>query len=180
MMLIMTRSRYHGWSLRRPTWIEWLVVIAVIAIVVALIVPGFQWASSGSIRFPVRVFVFDAARARPIPQAQIAILRGPLPRARIDIDDIRDRVSDNLFERLPSDSLGLTGKDGTAVVHCEFSTGANHKRPEPHAHLQFAWVVVVAQPYGTVVVPVRHDSMPTAKLREQKELFVPIGLVPAE
>lgn len=70
--------------------------------------------------------------------------------------------------------------DGTAVVHYRFSTGANYKRPEPHAHLLFAWVVVAAHRYGTVVVPVRHDSMPTAKLREQKELFVPIGLVPAE
>ena len=45
---------------------------------------------------------------------------------------------------------------------------------------KIAWVVVVAEGYGTVVVPVRHDSMPTEKLREKKELFVPIGLVPTE
>ncbi|MCR9115801.1 MAG: hypothetical protein NXI22_02500 [bacterium] len=98
----------------------------------------------------------------------------------MDLDDVRDRVPDDLFERLPSDSIGLTGQDGTAVVIHEFSTGASHRRPESHAHLQFAWVVVVAQGYGKLVVPIRHESMPTSKLREKNELFVPIGLMTAE
>ncbi|MGZ0172923.1 MAG: hypothetical protein ACKVHE_25595 [Planctomycetales bacterium] len=174
----MARIQHRSWSLRRLTWVEWLVVVVVIGIVVALIIPGVKWASSGSIRFPVRVFVFDAALARPIPEARIAILHGPLPHSGFDIDDIRQRVPSDLFEYLPSDSLGLTGNDGTVIVHHEFSTGASHKRPNPHAHLQFAWVVVVAQGYGTVVVTVRHDSM--SKLREHKELYLPIGLASAD
>jgi len=40
------------------------------------------------------------------------------------------------------------------------------------------WVHVQADGYGGIVVPVRHKSQPTAKLREMKELLVPVALMP--
>lgn len=165
------------WSLRRLKRVEWLLVGAITVMLVVLIIPSVEWASSGSLRVPVRVFVFDAAHAVPISNARVTIFRGPLPSTQMDIKSIGDRVPDELSGRLPRDRVVFTGSDGMAVVHHEFRTGASHRRPESHAHTQSVWIVVVTRQHGTVVVPIRHDSMPTSKLREQQELFVPIGLM---
>ncbi len=51
---------------------ELLLLIAIIAVVVALILPVTKWAASGNIRFPVRVLVFDAVRGRPIANAHVS------------------------------------------------------------------------------------------------------------
>lgn len=176
----MANTPHRNRSLLGLTRVEWLVVLVIVALLIALLYPSVQWVSDGSIQIPVRVFVFDVAHSRPIPDAHVAIVHGPLPRAGIDINEIHERVPDDLFEKLPSDLTALTGKDGTAVVHREFPTSASRKHPESKTHLHLAWVVVQALNYGTVAVPLAQDSMPTALLKEQQELFVPIGLKQAE
>jgi hypothetical protein len=39
---------------------------------------------------------------------------------------------------------------------------------------------VEAEGYGSVVIPVRYESQPIATLRTQKEIVVPVGLIPME
>lgn len=158
-------------SFKRPTLTEFLVVITITLILIALILPSVKWASSGSIQLPVRIVVFDAARARPIVGAKVAILWAPPLVGERTIEEYRDRFPDDLFEDL--------GAEGTVVVDHEFRTGGSHRRPA-HAHLRWYWVMVVAEGYNGVVIPVRHESQPTAFLRDQKELLVTIGLMPTK
>ena len=61
------------------TNLEWIVIAGIIAVLIALLAPQARWVSDGSIRLPVRVFVFDAAdRDTPIANAKIAIFPGPV------------------------------------------------------------------------------------------------------
>ncbi|HUG69662.1 MAG TPA: hypothetical protein VMM76_18065 [Pirellulaceae bacterium] len=164
---------------RRPTLIEILVVIAFISVVVALVLPPVKWASTGDIRFPVRVLVFDATRASPIADARVGIVRA-MPLDGVEsLEHNREVFSPTIFDWVRLEHHGTTGDDGCVVIEYEFGTGAGHDRPTPHAHLRWAWVVVAANGYGGVVIPVRHDSLPIGTLREQKELLVPVGLMPS-
>ena len=166
------------WHFRRLTLLEWLVVIAIVAVVILLLIPAVKWAADGDIRFPVRVFVFDAAHGTPIANAQVGVFRAP---SRPDVRSLeagRDSYDPKIRVR-DSDS-GTTDAGGAVVINNEFTTGANYLRPTMYAHLRGTWVHVQADGYGGVVVPVRHDSLPTATLREQKELLVPVGLMRKE
>ncbi|MEJ7594233.1 MAG: hypothetical protein WKF77_22070 [Planctomycetaceae bacterium] len=167
-----------GWHLRKPTLIELLLLIAIIAVVVALILPVTKWAASGSIRFPVRVLVFDAVRGRPIANAHVGIFRAA------PLDDLKSlEESPDEYDptnRVRDDDSGTTSADGAVVINYEFRTGANYERPTMYAHLTRAWVSVKAEGYGSIVVPVRYESQPTATLRTQKEILVSVGLIPME
>lgn len=170
-------------SLRRPTRVECVVVVAIITVLIALLLPTVQWASSGSIRFPVRVFVFDATRGMPLADAQVAIFRAPFMSNANSLKDYRDRYDVRNVNQIPTQDgfgKGVTGTDGTTVIEFDFRTGASHQHPEAQAHLANAWVCVRVKGFGGVVVPVRQDPQPTATMRKQNELFVPIGLTPAE
>lgn len=171
-------SRYLGQHIRRPTIVECLVAIVLIGILVALVLPGVKWASSGSIRVPVRVFVFDAASGKPVPDARIIVFPAPPVQSPTSLAQFRELYDPENVERRPVTMQGGTGEDGTAVIDVEFRTGANHERPVSYAHLRWHWVYVQAEGYGAVVVPVRHESLPVATVRLQKELPVSIGLVP--
>lgn len=166
------------WHLRKPTLIELLLLIAIIAAVVAVILPSAKWAASGNIRFPVRVIVFDAVHGKPIANAHVGIFRAP------PIDDLKSlavRPDDySPTNRVRDDDSGTTSADGTVVLGYEFRTGSNYERPTMYAHLRSAWVNVKAEGYGNIVVPVRYESQPTATLRTQKELLVTVGLIASE
>ena len=167
-----------GWHLRKPTPIELLVLIAIIAVVVALILPATKWAASGNIRFPVRVLVFDAVGGRPIANAHVGIFRAaPL----YDLKSLEERPDDySPRNRVRDDDSGATSADGAVVINYEFTTGANYERPTMSAHLRWAWVNVKAEGSGNIVVPVRYESQPTATLRTQREILVSVGLIPIE
>jgi hypothetical protein len=167
-----------GWQLRKPTLVELLLVIAIVGIIVALLLPGPEWASSGHIRFPVRVIVFDAVHGRPIANARVGIFEA----APLDSSNSLEQEGDKYNPRalVRDENRGATGDDGDVVINYEFTTSANHKRPAPNAHLRRAWVNVEAEGYGSVVVPVRHESQPVATLRTQKELVVSVGMLPME
>lgn len=163
-----------------PTRIGCLLIVITIAILVVIVIPYIPWASSGTIRFPVRVFVFDATQRTPISEATVAVFQSPpvLGPNSLASDDRPFRAE---HVRLIADAVhGTTGTDGMAVLEFEFKTSANNTRPSPHAHTRWAWVEVHAAGYGTVVVPVRHDSMKTADMRKLGELLVPVGLVAIE
>lgn len=164
------------WHVQRLTLVELLLVVGTVAVMIALIVQGLKFASSGSLRFPVRVLIFDAERGRPIANANVTIFHAaPLLDSK-SLEELRDRF--DARNRMIDDVSGVTDADGTVVINYEFRTSASHNRPAPYAHLRWEWVHVEAKGYGGVVVPVRQDSLPTATLREQKELMVTVGLKP--
>lgn len=162
----------------RLSRIEILIVILIIAILVALLLPGVQSASSGSVVFPVRVFVFDAVNGVPIEGAQVGITRVS---GFYSKDDIGNHLSRWPPQADESDYLTTkTDAKGVALIEQEFYTGASNRHPEPSAHLPGAWVLVSAEGFGSVTVPVSNDSRKTARIREQGEILVSIGLVPQQ
>lgn len=167
-----------SWYLQKLTLIELLVLIAIVAVLGALLFAPAKWASSGNIRFPVRVIIFDAVHGKPIADAHVGIFRAAPIRDRKLLEEQPDEYSP--AHRLRDEDTGTTGADGAVVINYEFRTGANHDRPTSHAHLSWAWVYVRAEGYGNVVTPVRYESEPTAILRAQKELLVTVGLIPTE
>lgn len=176
-----TASADSSWKLRirRPSLVEGVVSLLIIVVAIVLLLPG-EWVADGSIEVPVRVRVFDAAAARPIRDAQVAIIRARPPLPEFAIDEYREQFSREYLGRLQQNAPHLTGDDGTVAIRHEFNTSASHKNPEFRAHLAWGWVVVSAEGYGTVVVPVRYESLPTKVIREQGEVFVAVGLMPAE
>lgn len=172
--------RFQGQSLlerqRRPTLIGVLSVIAVIAVAAAYFTPRTKWASSGEIQVPVRVFVFNAAQARPIPNARVGLQHEAVIERELDTGD---RVLSASLDELPNVDLGTTGADGVVTISHGFRTEANYKRPDPQAFLGCEWVLVEAPGYGRVAIPVGYDFAPTRTLK-QKGLTVTIGLMSAE
>ena len=168
-----------GWLQHRVWWlsrIEWMLVFAIIAVLVALLTPSVQWGGSGDIDLPIRVQVVDVAEGWPISKARVAIVNGPFPGYSTP-DEFRGFFPRDVFSHLPSDKQGITDAEGTVTIRHEFQTEASHKQPEWHAYLR-AWVIVQADAYGTVVVPVSHDvRKPTKQLRQQGELRVDVGLM---
>jgi hypothetical protein len=166
--------------IRRLTLLEWVVIATIVLLLIALLIPATQWASSGDIELPVRVLVFDAQLAMPITGARVGILRGPPW-----IDDefsvhYRKYFAPGIFDGILKTDQGVTDTNGQVVVNYKFRTGASHKRPIPHAHTSWVWAAVQADGFGGAVVQVRQESVPTSQLREQKELRVPIGLIRVE
>ncbi len=174
------------WSRIVPkTLIEWLAVVAIIAILIALLVPPVQWASSGSIRIPVQVVVFNPETGEAVQDARVAIVRGLPAGEEFSLADHRERLS-GLKELLAAGDIGAlngsvgagTGSDGTVTLDVEFRTEASHKNPVPRAHTRWYWVLVSADRHGTVAVPLRYESLTTKQLREQKTLLAYVGLLP--
>lgn len=150
------------------TLIEWLILTAVITVLIALLLPEVQWASSGFITIPVEVTVFDSESGEPIENASVYIVRSSPGSVKDDLPRLGS---------LASGEGNTTNESGMVTVQCNFSTGANNRRPEPHAHTNFCSLVVGADGYDTVVVPVREHSIPTSILQEKGRLPVRVGLV---
>ena len=168
----------------RLTVLDWVIVVAIIGVLIALLVPDAQWVSDGEIDVPVRVLVFDAKQAVPIPNARAVIARATFWVDDDFLKDFHERFPDiETLERDLNDGLkglgqGQTSEDGSVTIPFRFRTNASNKNPETKAHVGWAWIAVRAEGYAGVVIPVGNESVPTKKLRQQKELRVPIGLMP--
>ncbi len=157
------------------TLIEWLILIAIVAILVALLLPPVKWASSGSVTIPVDIVVFDAMTAAPIEGADVAIVWAPPATGEFQLHEYTERISPGLQAM---DGIAATTNDsGMATIDHEFRTGANYERPQTHAHTRWYWLLVSADGYGTVAVPLRYESMTSAELRRQGRLPAYVGLV---
>lgn len=166
--------------LRRLTLIEWLVRITIVSILAALLLPPVQWVSDGYLRISVRVFVFDAKAAKPLSQAHVKLFRAPpLTDAKL-LSEFPERYDPDQPERLYGVVEGVTGADGIEVIEYEFSVSASHRNPVSQAHTSWAWVAVQAKGYGSIIVPLSYESLPTAELKRQGELPVTVGLLPTE
>lgn len=164
---------------RRAKLVVSLIVVTLFAIAVIIVLPNLPWSTSGEIHVPVRIFVFDATRRLPIAAAKVAVFRSPpvLGPNSLAADD-RD-YRPNPAAPIADTVRSTTGADGMAVIEFDFKTSANNRRPQAQAHTRWVWLEIYAEGYGTVVIPVRHDSTPIAELRKQGELLVPVGLVAA-
>lgn len=160
--------------------IEWLIFATVVAILVALILPGVEWAASGEIDVPVRVVVFDALKTLPIEDARIDIVRALPADADFDVSELHNSIAARLAELESGDAIAKTDSKGSATIVSNFTTGASHTRPKAHAHMNWYWVLVSAKGYGSVAVPLRYESIPTEQLREQEFLPVSVGLAPQQ
>ena len=163
-------------SIRPTSRVEWLIVIAILVILLALVVPSAKWASSGTIEIPVHVVVFDASDATPIANALVAIVRAPPGSGEYSLDEYRDRLSPDLLVMRDGIDHHETGTDGAATIECRFPTGASHLHPEARAHIHWYWVMVSAEGFGAVVTPLRYNSRTTMSLREQSEIPFVVGL----
>lgn len=167
-------------SLRKQTLLEWLMIVAIIAVLIALLTPETKWASSGELRLPVKVFVFDIVQCTPIPNAKVTVFRATPVGDQAALAEWQDQFKIGPISELPQQFLATTDAQGIAVIEYEFRTGASHKRPVTHAHVNFAWVRVEADGFGGAAIPVRHESQPASILRQQGEILVQIGLVPTK
>ncbi|MEQ9410675.1 MAG: hypothetical protein RIK87_23260 [Fuerstiella sp.] len=160
---------------RPKTLLEWLVVAAIVAILAALLIPPAKWASSGSVTIPVDVVVFDAHSAKPIEGAFVAIVRAPPASGEFELNEYQEGLS-NGFSAIHE--IGVqTDVSGLATIDQEFRTGANHERPISHAHTRWYWVLVSADDYGSVAVPLRYESMATKELKTQGRFPAYVGLI---
>lgn len=159
---------------RRFTLIQWLVVAAVAAIMVAMFVPGTKWASSGAVTIPVDVLVFDPQAAAPIEGALVAIVWAPPATGEFEVAKYQSDLSEGFsaIEEIGS----RTNREGVATIPHEFRTGANHERPASYAHTRWYWLLVAAEGYGSVAVPLRYESMVTKELKTQGRLPAYVGL----
>ena len=98
------------WLQQRVWWlsrVEWLVVFAIIALLVALLTPAVPWGGSGDIDLPIRVKVLDVSEGRPIGKARVAILNGPFPGYSTP-DEFRGFSPRDVFSHAPPDKQGIT------------------------------------------------------------------------
>ncbi len=167
-------------SLRRLSRIEWLILAGIVAVLIALLLPALQWASSGDIELPVRVLVFDARSGSPIAGARVGLLRAAPWFDDEYAEHYRDYVAPDVFDGIKEENQGFTNSGGQIVIVYKFRTSASHNRPTPHAHTTWVWAAVQADGFGGALVQLRQESMPTRQLREQQELRIPIGLMQEE
>jgi hypothetical protein len=159
------------------TVLEWLIIAVIIAIIVLLLLPASEWASSGTINVPVHVVVFDGETASPISDAVVAIIWAPPATGDFALERYHEYFS-AAWKSMAAGKMGVsTGPDGSITIDFEFRTGASHVNPEPRAHTRWYWLLVSAEDYGAVAVPLRYDSMTTKSLRQQKSLPAYVGLV---
>ena len=167
---------------RQRTRVKVSLGVLILGILIALLLPALQPARQsghGHISFPIRVLVFNSVQAKPIANAHVSIIEAPAWLGTESPDDFRNRFPPHVFDRSETTDLGRTASDGTVVIDYRFRTSYSDSQPKA-ALLYSAWVVVQADGYGGTVVPVRHDWQPVTALREQKELLVPVGLMPAK
>ena len=159
------------------TLLEWLVIAVIIAILVALVLPDSEWASSGTIVVPVHVVVFDGGTALPIKDAVVGIVRAPPATGDFAHDEYREAFSSAWSAMAKGEFGSRTGADGSVTIEFEFPTGASHVNPEPRAHTRWFWLLVSSKKYRAVVVPLRYESISTKSLREQRILQAYVGLL---
>ncbi len=167
---------------RRFTWIEVSIVIAIIAVLIAIfILPEAQWVADGTREFPVRIFVFDAERGEPVPDAEVAVIsRGVFrvysveraPQAAKELVPLQDHL-----DLVPASQKGHTDEQGIASLIVDVRTSSSNRNPQPRAYPGHNWVVVSAPGFGGVVFPLSQEPVLTSELRERGGFLVPIGIM---
>lgn len=158
------------------TLLEWGVIAVIIAILVALMLPDVEWASSGTVVAPVHVVVFDGKTMLPIADAVVGIVRAAPAAGDLALDDYRETFMSAWSAMAEGESGSRTGSDGSVTIEFEFPTSASHENPEARAHTRWYWLLVSSKEYGAAVMPLRYESITTKSLQQQKVLQAYVGL----
>lgn len=159
------------WQRNRPkTLLEWLVIIAILIVLIALWFAPVTWVSDGTITLPVHVRVFDPTSGAPISNAKVGVLRYRTISGTDDIEPLETDLAHII--RNPTNAAGSVSIDQM------FYTNASDRNPIPRAHLSGVWVIVEADGYHRALLTVGNVSVPTAELRKRGEILVPVGLLP--
>lgn len=156
---------------------EILTILIVVGALIAVLYPSEQWAASGEIRVPVRVLVFDAVNDQPITGARVGIFHAMALFGPADIEANRRGFSTAARGELPAELLGSTGEKGEFVLEYRFRQSSSSNHPTSRVHANRVWVIVRADDYGGVLVPVSAGAVPSETVRNDGEIVVPIGLV---
>ena len=159
--------------------VEILVVIAIVAVLIALLLPPVEWVSDGTRVLPVRVFVFDPQTGRPIPGAKIALSRGMgmyQPDQGPEIAKQFSGLSD-WKDSAPPNQTALTDDQGFATVQFEFNVSASRKHPTRRAFPAKCWILVQAPGYGPVMVTAGNTAVEVQDVQNVGGFLVPVGLL---
>jgi hypothetical protein len=162
------------------SWLEWLLVASILTFLVALLVPSVKWASSGTIEAVVRVVVFDAETAEPVPNAEVAIVRLLPTTGHRDLSEYHTPLSSAWGQFTEGQIRHKTDAAGIANIPTEFGTGASHVHPESQAHTSFYWILVSTTDHGKCAIPLRYVSIPTKTLRQNGVVPAHVGLARQE
>ncbi|QDU94962.1 hypothetical protein [Lignipirellula cremea] len=156
-------------NFRNMSRIEVLVLAGIVAVLVMLLWSEPQWASSGEREVPIRIVLSDAATEQPIAGAQVGVYLPFTP-------ERPPAFSTALWNQILPQHLATTNQAGNALVAMTFRTGASHRQPVPHVHLNGAFVAVEALGFAPCVVPLGYPALPVARVNELQELVVPVRL----
>jgi len=171
---------FKGWRRKIGVVPPMLAILAICAVLYAILAATPQWASDGTIRIPVRIFAFDAANHRPIPNAKCLIFRATPVSNASSLTNDHAIFNGQSMNEWPQFCRGTTDATGSTIIEHEFGTSASHEHPNPHAHLMNYSVQVEADGFGGVVVPVGNDERRTSEIRKDGEVVVSIGLLRTE
>lgn len=164
-------------SIRKPTLIEILLIVAIVAVLLGLLLPETQWVADGTIEVPVRVLVFDAGSALPIEHAEVAIFRcGPWLDDEF-LKEFREDWTPGMLDDVENPVRAISDAKGEAIITYRFNTSCSNKNPTPRAATSLRWVAVRAPGHGGATVQLRATSTPTAELRANQGLKLAVGLL---
>lgn len=157
-----------------------LLFLAFIAILAALLIPPTKWASSGELKVPVHVLIFDAATQQPLPEATVILFRSsPWYDDEDFLKSLGDHSPKDPEEPFWAPVRGITDARGQVIIPFGFKTGANYERPEPYARPNYVWTRIAAKDYGGAIVQVWPHSVATKELKQQKQIRLAVGLLKA-
>lgn len=168
---------FSRWN-RKLTLVEVTVIVVILTVLYELLTAKPIWVSDGTIRSPVRVFVFDATNRRPIANAECAVLHAPPIRDASSLTKDHPVFDNVSMKEWPQSCRGTTDETGSASIEHTFGSSASNNHPNTRAHLMNEWIRVEADGFGGVAIPVGYDERPTSEIRKDGEIVVSIGLLP--
>ena len=107
---------------KKPTMLEWAVIVVIVVVLIALLVPSVEGVWDGDRVLPVLVEVYDASTGHPIVGARVMILREQRPSVgnRIHLDsDSHESMWDN-------SKHGNTDVEGLVRLEHKFDASGKH------------------------------------------------------
>jgi hypothetical protein len=174
---ITSPDRLRWWQ-KLTRWEILLSIVAVIAVLIALLLPPVQWASDGTRVLPVRVFVFDPDSGQPIPGAKVFLSRGLGMFESTQGPEIAGQFgsSKDWSDLVKPDQQGITNNEGLASVNFEFRVTASNLHPQPKLSPAKCWIRIEAPGYGTAMVTPGSIVVEVQKATEAGGFLVPVGL----
>lgn len=159
-----------------PSRTQRLINIAIVcclaSIVVALLLPETQWASTGQINATIQVIVTDVKTQTFVENASVEIIKTSWLSEDYDAKSVASTMQTPQTNQAQTHK---TDENGQVLLTQTFSTGASHRNPLSRADTSRYSALVSHQSYGCVAIPLRYSPTPTEQLK-QSPLRVVVGL----